>query len=126
DRINGNPKKFCPNAREVHIDIDAAEVGKIVTPDAYAIGDAEQVLQELLKKRQIKKREKWIEEVSLLKKAYPIVFSKRGKLKAQQVIEAVYRLSEGKAIVATDVGQHQMWAAQFYKTDHPDKWLSSG
>lgn len=126
DRINGNPKKFCLNAKKLHIDIDPAEIGKIVIPDAYAIGDAKVILKELIKLVKPLQTTEWIEEISSNKKNYPLAYNKEGGLKAQHVIERIYDLSEGKAIVSTDVGQHQMWAAQFYKTDHADQWLSSG
>jgi acetolactate synthase I/II/III large subunit len=127
DRINGNPKKFCPQAKKLHIDIDPAEIGKIVTPDAYAIGDAKDVLQLLLDKIKPQDTTVWLEEIRELKKEFPLQYqSGDNKLRAQQVIEASYKISGGNAIVTTDVGQHQMWAAQFYKTDAPDTWLSSG
>ena len=127
DRINGNPKKFCPGAKKIHIDIDPAEIGKIVTPDAYAIGDAKLILQELIKRVQpVTNNSGWIKEIEALKQNYPLSYTEEGGLKAQHVIDVAYRLSKGKAIVSTDVGQHQMWAAQFYKTNSPDTWLSSG
>lgn len=126
DRINGNPNKFCVNAKKLHIDIDPAEIGKIVKPDAYAIGDAKLILRQLIKKVKTLKTEKWLEEIKALKKDYPLSYIKEGGLKAQHVIEAAYKVSEGKAVVTTDVGQHQMWAAQFFKTDTPDTWISSG
>jgi acetolactate synthase I/II/III large subunit len=126
DRINCNPKKFCVNAKKLHIDIDPAEIGKIVTPDAYAIGDAKFILQELLKMVHPLDTAEWLEEIKGLKKKYPLHYPLSGGLRAQNVIDAAYKLSKGKAIVTTDVGQHQMWAAQFFKTDSPDTWISSG
>ncbi len=134
DRINGNPKNFCPKAKKLHIDIDAAEIGKIVVPDAFAVGDAKLVLQELLKYVEPLDTKEWLEEIRQLKKDYPLSYQKTtgnqpvgtASLRAQQVIDTLYQLTEGKAIVTTDVGQHQMWAAQFFKTDEPDTWLSSG
>jgi acetolactate synthase-1/2/3 large subunit len=68
----------------------------------------------------------WLRQIKRWKKLYPLKYKKEGKLKAQHVIDELYKLTEGKAIVTTDVGQHQMWAAQFYKTDEPHRWLSSG
>ncbi|MDJ1501798.1 biosynthetic-type acetolactate synthase large subunit [Xanthocytophaga agilis] len=134
DRINGNPKKFCPQAKKLHIDIDPAEIGKIVVPDAYAIGDAKQVLQELLPLVHPLDTKKWVERVQELKRIYPLQYRPfHGKvpegsasLRAQHVIDVLYQLTNGNAIVTTDVGQHQMWAAQYFKTDQPDTWLSSG
>ncbi len=126
DRINGNPKKFCPNAKKLHIDIDPAEIGKIVTPDAYAIGDAKIVLQQLLPLLAPENTSAWVKEVEDFKANHPLTYYKEGGLKAQQVIHAAYTASKGNAIVTTDVGQHQMWAAQFYLNSRPDTWLSSG
>ncbi|MFN3403976.1 MAG: biosynthetic-type acetolactate synthase large subunit [Cytophagaceae bacterium] len=126
DRINGNPKKFAPDAKKIHIDIDPSEIGKIVIPDAYAIGDAKVILSALLPLIKKADTEKWLSRIAELKTAYPLHFKKSEPLKAQHVIDAAYKLSNGKAIVTTDVGQHQMWAAQFYLSDAPDKWISSG
>lgn len=126
DRIHGDPKKFCVNAKKLHIDIDPAEIGKIISPDAYAIGDAKAILQELIKKVHPLETKEWLQKIKSFKKQYPLSYKTEGGLKAQHVIEAAYRVSKGKAIVSTDVGQHQMWAAQFFKTDAPDTWLSSG
>jgi acetolactate synthase-1/2/3 large subunit len=126
DRINGNPKKFAPQAKKLHIDIDPAEIGKIVVPDAYAIGDAKEVLQALLPLIQPKDGKQWISRTNELKKNFPLRYDNSNPLRAQYVIEEMYRLSEGKGIVTTDVGQHQMWAAQFYLSDKADTWLSSG
>lgn len=126
DRINGNPKKFCLNAKKLHIDIDPSEINKIITADAYVIGDAKVVLQKLIPQLKPQNTKSWVEKVNHYKSNYPLCFVKEGGLKAQQVIEAAYRLSKGNAIVTTDVGQHQMWAAQFFLTHRPDTWLSSG
>jgi acetolactate synthase I/II/III large subunit len=126
DRINGNPKKFCPNAKKLHIDIDPAEIGKIVVPDAYAIGDAKVVLQKLLPLVKRLDTNEWIEKIKDLKSNYPLHYHQDEQLRAQEVIEEIYNLTKGNAIVTTDVGQHQMWAAQFFKTDASDTWLSSG
>jgi acetolactate synthase-1/2/3 large subunit len=126
DRINGNPKKFCVNAKKIHIDIDPAEIGKIVKADAHIIGDAKAILQELIKKVKPADTKNWVSHIQDLKKSFPLSYVKEGGLKAQHVIDAAYKVSKGNAIVTTDVGQHQMWAAQFFKTDAPDTWISSG
>lgn len=126
DRINTNPKEFCPTAQKIHVDIDPAEIGKIVKPDAYCIGDAKLVLEELIKHVEKLDTEEWLREIEYLKKEFPLTYNDDNGLSAQHVIDEVYRLTNGKAIVSTDVGQHQMWASQFYKTNSPDQWLSSG
>lgn len=126
DRINGNPKKFAPQAKKLHIDIDPAEIGKIVVPDAFAIGDAKEVLKVLLPMIKGRDTTPWISHTKALKTEYPLKYENTNPLRAQFVIDEIYRLSKGNAIVTTDVGQHQMWAAQFYLTDKADTWLSSG
>ena len=117
---------FCPGAVKLHIDIDDAEINKIVRPDAYAVGEAKKIVEELYQYVSPASNEEWIKEVNSYKKKYPLKYKKEGGLKAQHVIDTVYKLSQGKAIVTTDVGQHQMWAAQFYKIEEEAKWLSSG
>ena len=126
DRINGNPGKFCPNAKKLHIDIDPAEIGKIVKPDAHVIGDAKIVLKQLLPLIEDRRERVWLDKLDSYKKDFPLEYPKTEELIAQQVIEEAYKITGGKAIVSTDVGQHQMWAAQFFRTNQPDTWLSSG
>ena len=126
DRINGNNDEFCIGAKKLHIDIDPAEIGKIVQPDAYVVGDAKLVVEELIKHVEPLDTDEWIKELEYYKKEYPLKVPACEGLTAQYVIKELYELTKGKAIVATDVGQHQMWAAQFYLSDHPDHWLSSG
>lgn len=119
-------ERFCPNAKKLHIDIDPSEINKIVKPDAHAIGDAKQILTELLKHLKPIDTSNWISEINHNKKKFPLSYKIQGGLKAQQVIDECYKLSQGKAIVTTDVGQHQMWAAQFYKNHEAKSWISSG
>jgi acetolactate synthase-1/2/3 large subunit len=126
DRINGDTSKFAVGAKKLHIDIDHAEIGKIIKPDASAYGDARKIVEELVKHVYTLDTDAWIKEVVNYRKKHPLKYSKQKGLKAQQVIDSLYKLTEGKAIVTTDVGQHQMWAAQFFKTDESDTWLSSG
>ncbi|MCL1817980.1 MAG: thiamine pyrophosphate-dependent enzyme, partial [Spirochaetaceae bacterium] len=126
DRITGDTAKFCPRARKIHIDIDPAEMNKIIKTDCHIVGDAKLVLESLNAIVQKGDTADWIKQVNKLKKSFPLGYRKEGKLKAQHIIDEIYHLSEGKAIVTTDVGQHQMWAAQFYKIDCPRHWISSG
>jgi len=126
DRINTNNAEFCMGAKKLHIDIDPAEIGKIVKPDAFVVGDARLVLEELIKHVEPQDTSEWIKEIEFYKKEFPLKYDNRHGLTAQYVIDELYRVTKGKAIVATDVGQHQMWAAQFYRCDYPDRWLSSG
>jgi len=126
DRITGKLSEFCPNAKKIHVDIDRAEFGKIVQPDVCLVGDAKPIVEELTKHVPKLDTQEWLARIADWKKRYPLKYPKKGPLTAQHVIDELYKLTEGKAIVTTDVGQHQMWAAQFYRTDHDYQWLSSG
>ncbi|MBF0483444.1 MAG: biosynthetic-type acetolactate synthase large subunit [Candidatus Omnitrophica bacterium] len=127
DRINGNNDEFCIGAKKLHIDIDPAEIGKIVKVDAYVVGDAKLVVRELVKLVQPLDTDEWLKEVAFYKKEFPLSYDISKGLTPQFVIDEVYKLTKGKAIAVTDVGQHQMWSAQFYKSDYDDRrWLSSG
>ena len=126
DRIIGQPHRFCRNAVVIHVDIDPGERGKMIEPDHFIHGDARLVVEELIKHVTRLDTDPWLTHLNRYKAKYPLKYRKQGGLKMQHIIDELYRLTEGKAIVSTDVGQHQMWAAQFYKTDYPENWLSSG
>ena len=126
DRIVGQPHRFCRNATVIHIDIDPGENGKMIKPDFFIQGDARLVVEELIKHVTRLDSDDWLRKLDRYKVKYPLKYKKQGGLKMQHVIDELYRLTEGRAIVSTDVGQHQMWAAQFYKTDYPENWLTSG
>ena len=126
DRIIGRPDKFCQDAKIIHIDIDPAEAGKMIQPDVMIVGDAKAALAEINEKVGPLPTTDWLAKLDGYKKKYPLNYKKQGGLRMQQVIDELYELTQGKAIVSTDVGQHQMWAAQFYKNDESFHWLSSG
>ncbi len=127
DRITpAKIEKFCPGAKKLHIDIDRAEMNKILVPDASVVGDAKLVLQDLIPLIQPLETEDWLDWNQKNKKKYPLTYKIHGGLKAQHVLDELYHVTKGKAIVSTDVGQHQMWAAQFYNFERPENWLSSG
>lgn len=126
DRITGKLSEFCPNALKLHIDIDPAEINKVVRPDLYCVGDAKHVLRELNKFVTPADTKEWWQRINSWKKKYPLKYQKKGGLKAQYVLDSLYQITKGEAIIATDVGQHQMWCAQFYKVKHNNSWLSSG
>ncbi len=125
DRVIGNPKKFAENAKILHIDIDAAEVNKNIKTDASVIGDLKTVLKELNSKLTPQKHEEWHNTIKELKEKYPLKYE-TDKLTCPYIIEELDRVTDGKAIITTDVGQHQMWAAQYYKYTEPRTFLSSG
>ncbi|MXY82047.1 MAG: biosynthetic-type acetolactate synthase large subunit [Gemmatimonadetes bacterium] len=126
DRITGKLAEFCPDAIKIHIDIDPAEYAKVVLPDRFIEGAARQVLEELINYIEPLDTAAWLAQIDDWKAKYPLKYGKRGGLKMQAVIDRLYELTAGRAVVTTDVGQHQMWAAQFYKTAHHRQWLSSG
>ena len=126
DRIIGQADKFGRNATIIHIDIDPSEVNKMITPDVECIGDAKAILTELNKHVSRLDTDQWQEHLNGYKKKYPLGYKMHGGLKMQHVLDELYNLTDGKAVVATDVGQHQMWAAQFYKCDESWQWLTSG
>ena len=126
DRITGKLSEFCPTAKKIHVDIDKAEFGKVVQPDVCLAGDARLIIEELLKHIHPLDTKEWLDRINGWKKTYPLKYPQRGGLHAQFVIDMLYKLTGGKAIVTTDVGQHQMWAAQFYRTSSEHQWLSSG
>lgn len=126
DRINGNNDEFCIGAKKLHIDIDPAEIGKIVKPDASLVGDAKAIVEELVKYVEPLDTADWLKEIEYNKEQFPLRYSDDNGLTAQKVLDEFYKVTKGKAIVTTDVGQHQMWAAQFCLTDEGEKWLSSG
>jgi acetolactate synthase-1/2/3 large subunit len=126
DRIIGQPAKFCKDAKIIHIDIDPAESGKMIVPDVMIVADAKAALTEINEKIGPLDTADWLAKLDGYKKKFPLGYKKQGGLRMQQVIDELYQLTEGKAIVSTDVGQHQMWAAQFYKNSESYHWLSSG
>ncbi len=126
DRIIGQADKFGANAKIIHIDIDIAEMGKMIVPDVQVVGDAKAVLQKLLPLVEKADHADWLEHLNGYKKKFPLGYKKQGGLRMQQVLDEIHELTNGDAIISTDVGQHQMWAAQFYTNDASFKWLSSG
>ncbi len=125
DRVIGNAKTFAKNAKILHIDIDQAEVNKNIKTDAAIIGDVKAVLKKLNSKLDKLNHAEWVSEVKELKAKYPL-FYPEGTLCGPYVIEKIYEATKGDAIICTDVGQHQMWAAQFYKYKNPRSFLTSG
>ncbi len=127
DRIAGNPEKFCKNAKIIHIDIDPAEIEKNKCIDVPIVGDLKNVLDDLSKRLEVRDNSEWTETIREWKREYPMMYVKPGEnLMPQEVLEAVDKIVKGEAIVATDVGQHQMWAAQFLRFNRPNTMLSSG
>lgn len=128
DRVTGNTQKFATNAKIVQIDIDAAEVNKNIKTDASIIGDAKEILKRLnakLEKADIADKSEWMNEIKESMKQYPLTYNQEG-LTGPYVIEQIYNETNGNAIITTEVGQHQMWAAQFYKYKEGRQLITSG
>lgn len=125
DRVIGNASKFAEHVRIVHIDVDQAEINKNIEVDEYIIGDAKVILQQLLPRIEESKKPEWMQEIQELKQKYPMTYNK-GVLTGPEIIEKLYEMTNGDATVVTEVGQHQMWAAQYYKYKRPHQLLTSG
>ena len=133
DRVTSKLDAFAPHAKVLHVDIDPASIDKFVKTNLSIASDCKPVLQLLNKwisdksfKMPEKQTRAWLEEIQKWKEFAPLTYCKSDKIKPQHVVETLYRLTEGKAIISTEVGQNQMWAAQFYHFDYPNSFLSSG
>ncbi|MBQ9871637.1 MAG: biosynthetic-type acetolactate synthase large subunit [Eubacterium sp.] len=125
DRVIGNAAKFANGAKILHIDIDAAEINKNIMVDASIIGDAKEILKRLNAELTQSRKAGWMKEVRKLVKDYPMEYDMK-HLTGPAIISKIYDATKGKAIITTDVGQHQMWAAQYYSYAKPRQFLSSG
>lgn len=125
DRVTGNAKKFASNAEILQIDIDAAEINKNIKTTASVVGDMKEVLSDLLAELEQQNHTEWTSYIRKMKQLYPLKYSK-DKLTCPYIIEEIDRVTKGEAIISTDVGQHQMWAAQYYRYTKPRTFLSSG
>jgi acetolactate synthase-1/2/3 large subunit len=126
DRVTGKLESFASQARIMHIDIDPAEIGKNVRVDIPLVGDVKRVLTALIERLEAKLPGAWQEKIQTWKKEYPITYEENGRLKPQQVIREIYRVTKGQARITTEVGQHQMWAAHYYTYTRPRTFISSG
>ena len=126
DRVTGKLDEFAPHAKIAHIDIDPSSVSKNVTVDIPIVGDAKRVLKELNKVVKKHNITKWLARVNEWKKKAPLTYRKDNKLRPQYVVEEIYNATKGEAIITTEVGQNQMWGAQYYKYSNPRTFISSG
>ncbi|AXI01229.1 biosynthetic-type acetolactate synthase large subunit [Sporosarcina sp. PTS2304] len=128
DRLTGKLEDFLPNARVIHVDIDPAEIGKNVPTEIPIVSDAREALLALLKADfKSPDTEEWVEYLKKSAEKYPLWYNEdEDALLPQQALEIVHRITKGDAIVTTDVGQHQMWTAQYYRFNNPDNWVTSG
>jgi acetolactate synthase-1/2/3 large subunit len=126
DRIIGDGKSFGKDATIVHVDIDAAEMGKMIRPDIAIVADAKQFLTQLQATKQAANHQNWRVRLDGYRKQFPLGYSDEHGLTQQHILDSLNHITNGEAIVTTDVGQHQMWAAQFLKTKHANQWVTSG
>jgi acetolactate synthase-1/2/3 large subunit len=130
DRVTGNLKTYAPNAKKIHVEIDPSEINKNVKVDVALVGDLREVLHELLPHIEANDRKEWFEHIDRLKGDSAVRdiqnLPDNGHLYAAHVINDIWRETDGKAIVVTDVGQHQMWEAQYYKHEEPRTLITSG
>jgi len=128
DRVTGKISEFAPNAKIIHADIDPSSISKNVEVDVDLVGDAKNILRDLNKLADRCDTDEWVEQITQWKKQYPLRYNHCGdeEIKPQYLIEQVCRLAPDDAIIASEVGQHQMWTAQYYTFTHPRCWLTSG
>ena len=126
DRVTGKVDSWVPKAKIIHIDVDPAEIGKVLPADVPIVGDVKAIVSEMLKVVEPAKHAEWNARIQQWKQDYPLHYPSDGILHGQQVIEEIGVVSNHEGIVVTDVGQHQMWAAQFYKCRHPHQFITSG
>jgi acetolactate synthase-1/2/3 large subunit len=130
DRVTGNLKTYAQNAKKIHVELDPAEINKNVVVDVPLIGDVKEILQALLEHIERPDRSEWLKAIEQLRGDSAVIdiqsMPDNGKLYAAHVIHDLWRITEGKAIISSDVGQHQMWEAQYYRHDYPRKLLTSG
>jgi len=131
DRVTGNPKFFAPHAKVIHVDVDPAEIGKVRAADVPIVGDARRVMEQMIAawgERDLPDRTAWLETIRRWQQEYPLRYDQDpdGPIKPQFVVEELYRLTGGDAIVVAGVGQHQMWTSQFWKFERPRRWINSG
>ena len=134
DRVTGDTAKFCPSAKIIHIDVDPSSISKIIEVDLSLVGETSKILRTLnnsidLYKKNIKTKsiKRWWGKINKWKATKCLSYKKSKKIiKPQSVIEKLYEITKGKAYVTSDVGQHQMWVAQYYKFDKPNRWINSG
>ena len=128
DRVTGNPQKFVPNAKIIHIDIDPAEIGKNKLIDVPIVGDLKNVLADLNEKVPKASHDEWLKQIKKWKKEYSLIYRKTEDdiLIPQEILSEIDKITKGNIIVATDVGQHQMWAAQYLTFNNPYSILTSG
>jgi acetolactate synthase-1/2/3 large subunit len=125
DRVVGKASKFARNAKILQFDVDPAEINKNIKTHASVVGDVKSILRKLNARLDPINHEEWVAHIERLKDMYPMRYEK-SILTGPFIIEKIYEITEGSAVIATEVGQHQMWAAQYYQYKYPRSFLTSG
>lgn len=125
DRVTGNTSRFASNAKILQIDVDAAEINKNIKTTAHVIGDAKEILKRINEKLTKTEHKEWMEQIAENQSKFPLTYNP-DTLNGQYIVEKIYEMTKGDAIITTEVGQHQMWAAQFYKYKKPRTLITSG
>jgi acetolactate synthase-1/2/3 large subunit len=126
DRITGKVEEFCTEATKIHVDIDPAEFHKVLRPDLCVLGDARLAIEDLIPHVGPLDTDEWLRTCAAWRERYPLRYPRRGGLRAQHVLDRLDALTEGRAILTSDVGQHQMWAAQFCRAREGRRWITTG
>ncbi|HOR42514.1 MAG TPA: thiamine pyrophosphate-dependent enzyme, partial [Atribacterota bacterium] len=126
DRVTGTTGNFCSDATFIHVDIDPAEISKNVKVDIPIVGNLKTILAKLIQFVEPKQEQEWMDRIAHLKEKYPLQYVEDDLLRPQFILKQLYESTKGEGIIVTDVGQHQMWAAQYYKYIHPRSFITSG
>jgi acetolactate synthase-1/2/3 large subunit len=126
DRVTSKLDEFCVGAKKIHVDIDPAEFGKMIRPDVAICGDARLVIEDLVPLVEMGDTAQWLRDCARFRKRHPLTYAKQGGLHAQHVLHRLQEVTQGRSIITSDVGQHQMWAAQFCLTTRNRHWITSG
>jgi acetolactate synthase-1/2/3 large subunit len=126
DRVVGKVDEFCTGAKKIHVDVDPAEFNKMVRPDVCINGDARLVVEDLIPLVEMLDTDDWLKQCAKWRRQHPLRYPKQGGLRAQHVLDRLDELTGGDAVLTTDVGQHQMWAAQFCRATTNRHWLTTG
>ena len=126
DRVTSNAAEFCTEAKKIHVDIDPAEFNKMVRPDVAICGDARLVIEDIVPLIEMGDTADWLRQCARWRKEFPLKYPKQGGLRTQHVLDRLNELTQGRAVVTADVGQHQMWAAQFILTTRNRHWITTG
>jgi acetolactate synthase-1/2/3 large subunit len=126
DRVTGKPDEFAQHAKKIHIDVDPSSINKTVRVDYPVVGDVKQVLRELNKLVKGADTSAWLKQLSEMKRKYPLTYKEKGHILPQYIIQQISEATQGRAVIATGVGQHQMWTAQYYQFNKPRSLITSG